>query len=141
MEKIKVFGVIVFSMVVVGCATNSEIGNLKDPSSANSSSNTEVSKTKLTVLQEKAIELNKQQKHKEARPLFEELAKQGDELGLILSSTYNRYGLGGPVDRKKSLKYLERAEKQGSSIAIYEIGLAYQNGYGVAKNDEKAEVG
>ena len=65
---------------------------------------------------------------KEWRPL----AEAGDSLTGIMLGTMYEQGFGGPQHLKEAAKWYKLAVEQGLFGAQFELGVLYENGWGVA---------
>jgi TPR repeat protein len=70
------------------------------------------------------------------RRLFQEATEKGGPIGeILLAKTLTQ---GTPSELKKGLGILKRLSEQGNSVAMFELGLLYQNGQGVPGSSQKA---
>ena len=70
------------------------------------------------------------------RRLFKEVTERGGPVGeIMLAKTLTQ---GGPSEAKKGFGILKRLSDQGNPVAMFELGLLYQNGQGVLASSQKA---
>lgn len=73
-----------------------------------------------------------------ARYFIERSAATGYTAGRAFLGAWLTVGLNMPADPARGIRMLEDAERAGSVIALFQLGLAYYNGSGVAKSYDRA---
>lgn len=71
-----------------------------------------------------------------ARRIFQEATEKGGPIGeILLAKTLTQ---GTSTEIKKGFGILKRLSDQGNPVAMFELGLLYQNGQGVSGSSQKA---
>ncbi|MBS0659514.1 MAG: protein kinase [Verrucomicrobia bacterium] len=73
-----------------------------------------------------------------ARYFIERSASTGYTAGRAFLGAWLTVGLNVPSDPARGIRMLEDAERDGSVIALFQLGLAYYNGNGVPKSYDRA---
>jgi len=87
---------------------------------------------------DKAIDLYKQNKFKEAAQYFITSANNGNSEAAYIMGYFYTGGIGVKQDLKKSVKWYEKAAKQGHINAQVNLGWDYIGGLGVKVDYKKA---
>lgn len=87
-----------------------------------------------------ALQMYDTNRYEMAKPLFEELSKDGNILSTKILGMYYHYGLDGNTDYKKALAYYRKVIAENEITDVwFDLGRMYEDGLGVRKNYRKAK--